>query len=269
VNNLFTDHAFYQFRDFIQNNYGICYTDAKRDLLKIKLDKCLLKSGVNSYNDYFELINSSSTDIYLKQLINQITVNKTSFFREEVHFDFIKSNIEYILEHNPSITEKKEIRIWSLASSTGQEAYTLAMVMRETLSDDYKIRILATDVSERVLKIAKAGVYPMDIKDEIPAKYLIKYFDIVDNKFHIKKEIKELVSFRQFNLVNEFSFSGKFDIVFCRNVMIYFNVETQQKLLDKIYNYISPGGLLILGQCEILINKRHLFEHINSTIYMK
>lgn len=264
-----THEVFAKFRDLIHQKYGIYYADVKKDLLSLKLNRCLAKSGINSYEDYFNVISSDGNCDFLSHFIDEITVNKTDFFREISHYEFIKKEFDYICSNNPVIVKNKEIRVWSMACSTGQEAYTLAMVLNETLPFAFSIRILATDISNRVLKLATAGRYPVDIKNEVDPFYLEKYFSQSQDAFQVNNDIKSLVTFRQFNLMNQFPFSGYFDIIFCRNVMIYFNLETQKELLAKIYNCLNKGGLLFIGQSESILNKNHNFKHIKSSIYIK
>jgi chemotaxis protein methyltransferase CheR len=269
LNKAFTNSVFLAFREFIHKNYGIYYADVKKDLVKLKIDKCMLKSGISSYNDYFNLICSNAESIYINHFVDEITVNKTDFFREAEHYNFIKANLDFIMKSNSQIIKNREIKLWSMACSTGQEAYTAAMVLKETMNMQYHIRVLATDISNRVLKIANAGIYPLDIVKDIEPLYLQKYFNKKGNQLEVRKEIKDLITFRQFNLINSFPISGQFDIIFCRNVMIYFDLDTQQQLLDKIYNCLSPGGLLMIGQSESLLNKKHLFKFIKSSIHIK
>jgi chemotaxis protein methyltransferase CheR len=156
-----------------------------------------------------------------------------------------------------------------MACSTGQEAYTLAIVLKEALPKDFSVKVLATDVSNRVLKVAIDGVYQEDSINDIDKSYLDRYFTKSQELFQVNDDIRKLVTFRQFNLMNQFPFSGNFDIIFCRNVMIYFNLETQKELLRKIYDCLSSGGLLFIGQSESILNKNHNFKHLKSTIYIK
>lgn len=264
----FTNETFLKYRNFIHKEYGIFYSDGKKELLNLKLNRCLAKSGVDSYLEFFTAISSHSNPIYLRHFIDEITVNKTNFFREMQHFDFIKTQKDFILNQNSNIKKSKEIRVWSMACSTGEEPYTLAMVLKETFPD-YTIKILATDISHRVLKLAMAGEYASEIETEVEPHYLNKYFINTSGQYTVKKELKQLITFRQFNLINPFVFQGTFELVFCRNVMIYFNLETQCQLLDKVHGCISDGGLLFIGLSESMINKSQKFKHIGSTIYQK
>lgn len=264
-----TQKMFLTFRDFIHENYGIYYADVKKDLLNLKLNRCLIKSGVETYNDYFNLVSSVKDSIYINHFLSEITVNKTNFFRENDHFEFIKNKLEYIYSKNPNIKINKEIKVWSMACSTGQEAYTTAMVLNEIMPDNIKIKILATDISSRVLKAASEGIYSGDIETEVNPFYLNKYFVKSNDQYMVKNDIKRLITFRHFNLMNPFPFSGQFDIVFCRNLMIYFDLETQKELLQKIYDCLAQGGILIIGKSESILSKYHSFKHIVSSIYIK
>jgi chemotaxis protein methyltransferase CheR len=269
LNKIFNHTIFICFRDFIHQNYGIYYSDSKKELLKLKIDRCILRAKIDTYDEYFKLLKSNTDSLYLSHFLDEITVNKTEFFREIEHYNYIHSNIQKICKENPNILKNKEIKVWSMACSTGQEAYTCAMVLKEVLPPEIRIRILATDISSKVLKIAKEGIYPKTIKNGINPHYFKKYFKESDDYIEVAENIKDLVIFRKFNLVQSFPFESNFDIIFCRNVMIYFNLETQQQIIDKIYKCLTNGGLLLIGQSESLLNKNHLFVHIKSTIYKK
>ncbi len=265
----FTDREFEKYRRLIYEKSGIHLSDVKKDMLKAKLHKLMSRNGMDSYDEYYNVLVTDRDKRQMTEFINEITINKTDFFRENNHFDFIRNKINYILEKNQRITRNRGIRVWSAGCSTGEEACTLAFVLKECLPDNITIKILATDICSKVLVIAAKGIYPSRIKSEIDSYYLSKYFERSDNDFKVVDSIKELVTFRQFNLMDAFPFSNTFDLIFCRNVMIYFDAKVQQSLLDKFYNVTAPGGLLFLGHSESLINKRHRYQYIQPTIYIK
>lgn len=267
MNLSFNDKEFYQFKQFIHKNFGIYFSDAKNEILRNKLTKLMLRHDIKSFQDYYCLLQDKNSPYYLTDFINEITVHKTNFFREKNHFEFIKTKIKAITEINPSIIENNEIRAWSAACSTGEEAYTLAIVLKECLPET-NIKILATDISSQVLLKAKAGIYMIE-KGEIERYYINKYFTIKEGLYHVTDDIRDLITFRQFNLMETFPFKKSFDIIFCRNVLIYFDLETQQQLIDKMYQVLAQGGLMFLGHSEALINKRHNFKYLQPTIYMK
>jgi len=145
----------------------------------------------------------------------------------------------------------------------------LAIVLTENLPEEVNVKILATDISSRALTAASRGAYPQRIKDEVDGYYLTRYFERSDEGFKVVGPIRDMVTVRQFNLMDIFPFKNTFDMIFCRNVMIYFDLKVQQMLLDKFYNVTAPGGLLFLGHSESLINKTHRYKYIQPTIYMK
>lgn len=265
----FNDAQFCKFRSFIYEKFGIILAEEKKQVLENKIHKLMNKYNISSYDTFINLLCSEETSALFLDFVSQITINKTDFFREMSHFEFIKRNIELIFNKNSRIRKSNEIRVWSSACSSGQEPYTIAMVLKETLPPDIIIKILATDIDSRILFDAQTGVYPLSITSEVELHYLDKYFEKVNNSYMISDEIKSLVTFRLFNLMNPFPFKNTFDIIFCRNVMIYFDFAVQQKLFDKFYEVITPGGVLFIGHSESLTGKNHQFKYIEPTIYMK
>lgn len=265
----FTDREFEKYRRLIYEKSGIHLSDVKKDTLKAKLHKLMARNSMYSYDEYYDTLVTDRDKQSIIEFINEITINKTDFFRENNHFDFIKYKIQWILEKNPRILRNREIRVWSAGCSTGEEAYTLAFVLKECLPEKINIKILATDICSKVLIIAGKGIYPSRIRNEIDSYYLTRYFERSENEYKVVDSIRELVTIRQFNLMDAFPFSNTFDMIFCRNVMIYFDTKTQQSLLDKFYSVTAPGGLLFLGHSESLINKRHRYQYIQPTIYSK
>lgn len=265
----FTDKEFEKYRRLIYDSFGIYLGNAKKDTLKSKLLKLMAKNGIYSYEEYYDTLTIDKDKQRITEFINEITINKTDFFRENNHFDFIRNQIDFILETNRRILKNREIRVWSAGCSTGEEAYTLAFVLKECLPEEINIKILATDICSKVLAAAGRGVYSSRIQSEVDHYYLAKYFERSGNDYRVIDEIRELVTVRQFNLMDAFAFSNTFDMIFCRNVMIYFDAIVQQKLLDKFYAVNASGGLLFLGHSESLINKRHRYQYIQPTIYMK
>jgi Methylase of chemotaxis methyl-accepting proteins len=260
---------FDRFTTLIHDRFGIYLNEIKRDMLKIRLTKLMTKYGLSSYDEYYNILTQCKDGRYISEFAEEITINKTDFFRENSHFEFLKGKLNFILEKNRRIIKNNEIRVWSSACSSGEEAYTIAMVLKECLPQGVNIKILATDISNKVLLTAKKGIYPPGIKDEIEGYYIIKYFNKNGVNYEIENSIKEFITFRSFNLMDNFPFKDTFDMIFCRNVMIYFDINTQQKLLDKFHNVITPGGLLFIGHSESLTNKTHRFQYVQPTIYIK
>ncbi|MEA4925522.1 MAG: protein-glutamate O-methyltransferase CheR [Syntrophomonadaceae bacterium] len=264
-----SDAQYHRYSQFIHKNVGINLGETRKEILEVKLRKLMARAGIKSYENYFDtLINSKNDQAILKEFINEITVNKTQFFRENTHFNFIEGNPRLIMERNPRISQNQEIRAWCAGCSTGEEAYTLAMVLQENfpLQD---IKILATDINTEVLQKAVKGKYSDSIKEDITWNYLSKYFKQTDSGLYVCNSIKRKVVFRQFNLIHEFPFKKGFDMIFCRNVMIYFDTPVQKKLLHKFYNVLVAGGLLFIGHAEGLANMGLDYTYILPAVYMK
>jgi len=260
---------FKQFQAYIYHQYGINYTEQKAELLQSKIRKVMRQHGIDSYALFFDLIKKKTDLTLLHDFQDEITIHKTDFFREISHFDYLKNNMDQILTKNPRIRERREIRVWSAACSTGEEPYTIAMVLHDLLGDAYQIKILGTDISRKVLVTAQQGVYPLSAVQDIDNHYQSKYLHKQQDKVVIKNEIRQHVAFRQFNLMHPFPFKNTFDVIFCRNVMIYFDGDTQTLLLEKFYHTLINGGILILGLSEALRDKTLKFKSLGPSIYRK
>jgi len=264
-----TNIEFSLFRKLLYSEYGIYFEDSKKNILKIKVDKLLRMNNMDSYKDYYELLKNPAEKKHLIDFLNIMTVNKTNFFREKKHFDFIKEELSKIIQKNSSILKEKKIRIWSSASSTGEEAYSIAILLNEIMPQNITIKILGTDISQRALKIALKGRYSSIIKKQIPNYYLQKYFIKIGEEYIVKDILKKMVRFRVFNLKDKFPFKNKIDIIFCRNVMIYFDDIFKEELINKFYEVTKKKGLLFIGHSETIRNLKHKYKYIEPTIYIK
>lgn len=261
------------FCEYLYKNMGIYIEDGKRSLLSQKLTKLLAESNIESIGEYYHYIVAPPITEKQKEIknkfIDNVTVHKTNFFRENNHFEYIKRNINQIIAESPTAKHKKELRIWSSACSTGEEAYTLAMLMNEILPPDIQPKILATDISPQSIHKALNGTYKFGPEDYISDYYINKYFVKRDDHWLISDKVKNFVTFRLFNLMDAFPFRNPFDIIFCRNVMIYFNKEIQEKLVNNFYNVLGENGILFIGHSESLIQINHSFSYSEPTIYKK
>jgi len=269
-----TDEDFDQLRTFIFDHTGISLSDHKRALVYSRLARRLRHHGFKTYTEYYRFLTEHDYDgSELVEMINAITTNKTSFFREAHHFDFLRETVF------PAMRKEKKgpgrsVRIWSAASSTGEEPYTLAMVAREALPDHegWRIEIQATDIDTSVLARAQAGVYPLDLMEGVPEVLMHKYFlkgtGDYAGKVKVVPALQQLVHFQHLNLNSTvWPWREPFDIVFCRNVMIYFNKETQRELIRRLVARIKPGGYLMLGHSEFLHTQISGVEHLRKNIY--
>ena len=270
------DVDFVKIRRFVYDNYGINLHDGKRELVKSRLSKRLREKEFNSFADYFDFVQTHAGAAELITMIDLLSTNLTSFFREESHFRKLGEIIpEMIMRasdagrmHRPRLT------LWCSASSTGEEPYSMAITLKEAANGrDADLNILATDISTRVLKTAVAGIYSHERVKAIHQTLLRKYFQIGQGKwqghYRVKQDLRKIVKFTRFNLMDKIPFADPLDIIFCRNVMIYFDKKTQQGLVDRFYNCLKPGGWLFVSHSESLTGLQHRFKYIEPSIYMK
>lgn len=261
------------FAEYLYKNMGIYIEASKKSLLAQKLSKLMQDSGIHNAGEYYHFIVSPPISEKQKELKNKfvdtVTIHKTNFFRENNHFEFLQKNISDIIDQSPSVRTTGELRVWSSACSTGEEAYTLAMLLKEILPSNIRPKILATDISPDSIRKAMEGIYKFGPEDNITNYYINKYFTKNASTWSISPEIKNLVTFRLFNLMESFPFKNPFDIIFCRNVMIYFDKEVQEKLVNNFYSALAKKGFLFIGHSESLIQIKHQFTYHEPTIYRK
>lgn len=261
------------FCEYLYKKMGIFVEDSKKNLLAQKLSKLMGEGGVQNSGEYYHFIVSPPISERQKELQNRfidtVTVHKTNFFRENNHFDFLQRNISEIIAKSPSVKCSNELRVWSSACSTGEEAYTLSMVLKEILPSHIRAKILATDISPDTIRKAMEGNYKFGPEDNITNYYINKYFTKTATGWSVSNDIKSHITFRLFNLMESFPFKNTFDIIFCRNVMIYFDRDVQEKLVNNFYDFMSKGGFLFIGHSESLIQIKHQFTYYEPTVYVK
>jgi chemotaxis protein methyltransferase CheR len=269
-----TDLEFNKIRDLIYHHIGISLSTDKRELVRGRLQKVLHKMQFGTFSDYYSYLISDKEGFAISELANIISTNHTFFGREWDHFEYF---FKYTL---PDISERfikpdrKDFRIWCAGCSTGEEPYTLVMLMMDYFGIEYNsldAGILATDISEKVLNIAKAGIYSEDKIDKMKPELRKKYFKKIDKSmYQVIDSLKKEVVFRRFNLINPvFPFKKQFHVIFCRNVMIYFDQQTRENLLEKFYNFLVPGGWLFIGHSETLSKKDSKFRYLKPAVYQK
>lgn len=269
------DEEFGLFQRLIYNESGINLTPAKKELLKSRLMKRLRERSLTSFKEYYRYVTEEdTTGEELVIMLDCISTNLTEFFREAAHFDFLSEKALPVLLENKRKKREKKIRIWSAGCSTGEEPYSISMILAECIEQlcEWDIKILATDLSTRVLKKAMLGVYAKDRLKGIPLQMLNTYFEKGNLKDHyqIKDSLRDLIVFRRLNLTDEtFPFKGQFDFIFCRNVMIYFNKQTQTELVSKFYKHLAPDGYLFIGHSESLAGTETRFRYVRPSIYQK
>ena len=268
----FTTRDFNDIRELVNHNTGIVLSDAKQDMVYSRLAKRLRKLGLKDFKDYCALIKSENSD-EITHFVNAVTTNLTSFFRENHHFEYLKETL--IPELISSQTGQKQLRIWSSGCSTGEEPYSISMALKEALVSHpgYDAKLLATDLDTNVLDTACQGIYNEGrvngISEERLKRWFLKGKDNSSDKVKVSSELQDMITFRQLNLMNEWPMRGSFDIIFCRNVVIYFDKPTQRLLFDRYADILAPGGHLFIGHSETLYKVTDRFELIGNTIYRK
>ena len=269
-----TDREFQQLRDLVYARLGINLTEKKRSMLIGRLQKLLRTSGFESFQDYYDyLVNEPGMDA-MTELVNRVTTNYSFFYRGKSHFEFF---IQRAFPEILNILRKRnsrDIRIWAAGCSTGEEPYMIIMLMMDYLAREYGLwdgGILATDISEKALKLALEGIYPEDRTKELPQKLRLKYFNkLADGQLAVKDSIKKEVVFRRFNLKNKhFPFKKPLQVIFCRNVMIYFDKQTRDKLLQQFHEVTERGGYLFIGHSETLGRDQQFYRYIMPAVYQK
>jgi chemotaxis protein methyltransferase CheR len=262
-----TDNEFLEFVKIMHGNYGIDLSK-KRILIEGRLSNLVERKGMNNFGQYLESIKKNDKE-EITLLINKLTTNYTYFYREENHFKFLK---EVFLPYEEKNNKMKVLNIWSAGCSSGEEPYTLAMVMDDyfKFNSSWKIQILASDISENVLSKAREGIYGEESLSKLPESYKKKYFEKTpDGRYQVVPEIKRNITFKVFNLMDTIREKNKYDVIFCRNVMIYFNAETKMNIVNKFYEAVKPQGYLMIGHAETIQRNQSKFMYINPAIYRK
>jgi chemotaxis protein methyltransferase CheR len=266
---LFVDEDFVALRALVKELTGINLTDAKRELVYGRLSRRLRVLGLPSFRAYREYIESEGPE-ELVELCNAITTNLTSFFREAHHFDYLSA---WLSEWSERAGPQRRLRIWSAGCSSGEEAYSLAMTVAEALSEWQRrdVRVLATDLDSAMVDRGRAGRYGEDRVGAISLGRLTRFFERCTENgraaWQVGGELRSLVTFRQLNLMHTFPMRGPIDLIFCRNVIIYFDKPTQRKLFARIAQVQRPGGRLFLGHSESLFKVSDAYRLLGKTIY--
>lgn len=266
-----SDKDFVRFRELIYREAGINLSDAKKALLQARLTRRIRHLGIETFSEYYDYLIANPED-EMVNFINALTTNKTEFFRESRHFHFM---IEDALPEFDTMG-LDTLRIWSAGCSSGQEPYTIAMSLSEYYNGIKKpdIKILATDIDTQMLEKAESGIYPeeqvAEIEDQLLRKYFMKGVGSNHGAYRVKDFLKKLISFRRLNLLDEkYPMKRKFDIIFCRNVVIYFDKPTQKMLFNRLGDNLADHGYLFIGHSENILNITDRFRLIGNTIYQK
>lgn len=266
-----SDGEFKRIGQAVYDYCGINLNEDKKELVRSRLMRLLTTHGCTSYGQYLDQVMKDKSGDRLTEMINRISTNLTSFFREEHHFNFLKET--FLSRHKTGPAPR--IRAWSAGCSSGEEPYSIAISIAETLpvSQRANIRLLASDISTRVLSVAKKGCYHQDRVNGIDSAMRKKYFSTEtksgDGMFKVSPELRKMLMFKRINLMEKWPVSTPLDFIFCRNVMIYFDRETKERLIQRFSNQLKPGGFLFIGHSESLSNIAHDLKYVGPTIYEK
>ncbi len=273
-----TPSEFTLFTKYILDISGIALTRGKEYLVETRLNPLIEELGCSSYQELYEKAKSDFKKEIEKKIIDAISTNETYFFRDKSPFELLQFKIipDIIDKHSKTKSRlKPSIRLWSAASSTGQEIYSIAMALDEinVTPKNYNIKLLGTDISDAAIAKASYGKYnKFEVARGLDKKRLDKYFIKENDSWKIRDELRAMVQFKKLNLMKPFIGLGKFDIVLCRNVMIYFTSEDRRKIYSKIANVLEPNGYLLIGSTESLANDSDLFvpkRYLKSVFYQK
>lgn len=260
---------FSRFADMIYKFSGIRFEENKNYFLASKLTNRCQALGLDSFESYWQYLNSPSGNMEYGFMIDEITINETFFYRHQPQMDAFREEILHPMVYLKKSKRQNRLRIWSSAASTGDEIYTIALMIKEAgLDKEIGIDLVGTDICTDAIRKAREGVYRKYAVRNIPQDQLDKYFDIDEDKanFTLSKDIRNMVTFHEINLMDKMRVGslGHFDIVICRNILIYFDDASKERVVENIFNATNPEGLLILGHSENIYSLRHLFKQDKS-----
>jgi chemotaxis protein methyltransferase CheR len=267
-----TDKEFRQIRDYIKANFGINLNDEKKSLIYSRLRTTLLEKGFDNFSDYFQYLINDKTNEAVIRFIDKVTTNHTFFMREVDHFDYFRDTVlPYIAE---AYRAQKDLRVWCAGCSSGEESNTLQMIIQDffkTKNEKWDIQMLASDISTQVLDKAVKSVYTLESLSVIPDQWRKTYFKPYDDGHMIvTDEVKKQITYRKFNFMEpKFPFKKKFQTIFCRNVMIYFDNQTRDELVQKFYDATEQNGYLFIGHSESLNHTSTKYKYIMPAVYRK
>jgi len=263
-----TDSQFDEISLLVRDLCGINLHSGKRQLVRARLTRRLRELGIPSFDEYLSRIRADDGSEVVS-LLDALSTNLTRFFREPVHFDLLAARAAAWLEAG------EPIRVWSAGCSSGEEPYSIAIRLHEALGSDgmRDTRILATDLSTRVLAVAREGLYPAARLEDVDAGVIARNFSAVkadgETRYRVRDHVRRVVQFARLNLMDPWPMSGSFSAILCRNVMIYFDKPTQERLVGRFWENLRPGGVLFIGHSESLTGVRHRFRYVQPTVYEK
>jgi chemotaxis protein methyltransferase CheR len=265
----FSDADFRSLAQLAYEYAGIALADSKRNLVYSRLSRRLRALGLTSFQDYRQYL--AENDREIESFINSISTNHTKFFRESHHFDHFRTHVAVPFVQSGYRSNDRRLRVWSAGCSTGEEPYTIAVVLKREIRDieNHDVRILATDIDTDVLAKAARGEYQMSAIDDVPKTYQDFFEPIGDDRVMMGEDLRSLIVFNRLNLMEQWPFHGLFDAIFCRNVMIYFDAGTKSALVQRFTQQIKPGGWLYIGHSESLIGSHPGLHLVGRTVYRR
>ena len=270
-----SEKDFRRVSDVIYDHCGINLHDGKKSLVRARLAKRLRESRFTSFGEYIDYVLSDNGRTEFYKFVDSLSTNLTYFFREQVHFEYLHRQLLPTLIEQRGRQVNPKIRVWSAGCSSGEEPYSLAITLLDMLRDkgNWNIKILATDVSTRILETAKMGTYDKERVAPLSPQQKQRY--LVPNKiegrkvYQVSNELKKAIKFAYLNLMDSWPFRGPFDCIFCRNVMIYFDKLTQEKLVNRYWDHLGKGGILCIGHSESLTGINHKYRYVQPATYIK
>lgn len=263
-----TNEDFRYISQTVYKECGIVLNEQKKDMVYSRIARRIRSIKLKNFAEYIQYLNDNK-ELEFTEFINAITTNLTSFFREPHHFEFLEKTVipEMLINHKVD----KRVRIWSAGCSTGMEPYSIAMTLFNRFPSSFDVKILATDLDTQVLATAKAGIYEAQNVTGIDEPKLAKFFqkDAAQNRYKIKDRINKMITFKQLNLLEGWPMKGTMDVIFCRNVVIYFDLKTKNQLFERYAQLLRPNGYLILGHSETMSRDINCFKPLGNTIYQK
>jgi chemotaxis protein methyltransferase CheR len=260
---------FARIRQLAFDTCGMDFAESKKDMIASRLDRALRKLSLSSYEDYYRYVRDDTSGSALREFIDALATNHTNFLREADHFTFLREKF------GKASFRGRPIRIWSAACSTGEEPYSIAMTLLDQRRHEVipGFQILASDISTRALGAAQAGVYAKERLRDLPMPWLTEFFEVGSGRWagwmKVKKAVRDTIRFERFNLLDNAADFGTFDIIFCRNVMLYFGRVTQEGIVNRMAERLNPGGYLLTGHTESLMGIRHDLTYIRPAAYQR
>lgn len=258
-------------RDFIKNTFGVSLSDEKKILVQSRLRTTVMEHGFDSFTQYFDFIRKDKTGKSMIAFVDKITTNHTFFMRETEHFDYFRDVVLPYIEEK--YRTKQDLALWCGACSSGEEPVTLQIIAQEFFKKTgavWDTQMLATDISTKVLDTAVAGIYKNESLKNLPRAWVNEHFNKIDAETsRVANHIRKNILYRKLNFMDSFKFKRRFHVIFCRNVMIYFDKPTRDTIVSKFFEVTEPGGYLFIGHSESISNSGSKYEYIKPAIYRK